>query len=115
MGQAGQAENKGDPYGQLLQRLTSALHEADSLARLSDEPSSELEVRGLSASELAMIRAYLANDRDWLRIWHTAAAEQVSAAGAGVAPPFRRRAVLCCRGCGAALTPHGCPTCGCPR
>lgn len=66
-------DSRADPYGRLLQRLVAALHEADSLARLSDRPSVDMEVRGLSAAELALITAYLASG---------------AAAGAAASPPF---------------------------
>ncbi|SDH49524.1 hypothetical protein SAMN05216588_10550 [Pseudomonas flavescens] len=73
--------NEDDPCGRLLQRLTSALDEADSLARLSDAPSGDMEVRGLSAAELALIMAYLANDRDWLKVWYAMSAQRCASGG----------------------------------
>lgn len=63
MGSSASIDSRTDPYGRLLQRLVSALHEADSLARLADQPSVDMEVRGLSAADLALITAYLASQR----------------------------------------------------
>lgn len=89
-------ENKDDPFGRLLQRLTLALDDADSLARLSDKPSGDMEVRGLSVVELELIRAYLASDQDWLRGWHAMAAQPYRSGTVSVeplAPPFKRHQV----------------------
>lgn len=72
-------DSRADPYGRLLQRLVAALHEADSLARLSDRPSVDMEVRGLSAAELALITAYLASG---------------AAAEAAASPPFVQQPVV---------------------
>lgn len=62
-------------YERLLQRLALALDEADTAERLRDECPVELELRGLSSAELALIRAYLDQDVNWLRGWHAAAEE----------------------------------------
>lgn len=62
-------------YERLLQRLALALDEADTAERLRDECPMELELRGLSSAELALIRAYLDQDVNWLRGWHAAAEE----------------------------------------
>lgn len=78
-----------DPYGRLLQRLTVALGEADNLAQLSDKPSEDMDVRGLSPDELALITAYLANDRAGLTGWHATAARQYQTAMP--VPPFSRQ------------------------
>ncbi|TBU78382.1 hypothetical protein DNK06_05135 [Pseudomonas daroniae] len=90
-------DDETDPYGRLLRRLTCALDEASSLARLSDEPPGEMEVRGLSAAELALIAAYLANDHDWLKGWHATAAQQYWSGvvpSEPVQPPFERHSIL---------------------
>lgn len=63
------------PYGHLLQRLALALEEADTAVRLRAEPQAELELSGLTAAELALIRAYVERDLPWLRGWHAAAEE----------------------------------------
>jgi len=81
--------NPSDPYGRLLQRLTTALGEADNLAQLSDTPTVEMDVRDLSPDELALISAYLASDRAWLGGWHGTAADWYQAPG--LAPPFQRQ------------------------
>lgn len=81
--------NPSDPYGRLLQRLTTALGEADNLAQLSDKPTVEMDVRDLSPDELALISAYLASDRAWLGGWHGTAADWYQAPG--LAPPFQRQ------------------------
>ncbi|UCJ16629.1 hypothetical protein K5Q02_23125 [Pseudomonas sp. MM211] len=89
----------GDPYGRLLQRLTSALDEADSLARLSDAPCADMEVRGLSAAELALITAYMSNDHQWLKGWHATTAQHYLSGVASlepVQPPFERHSVFYC-------------------
>lgn len=81
--------NPSDPYGRLLQRLTVALGEADNLALLSDKPAVDMDVRGLSPDELALITAYLASDRAWLDGWHATAARRYLASVS--APPFPRQ------------------------
>lgn len=96
MGHSTGIENQDDPYGRLLQRLTLALDDADSLARLSDKPSGDMEVRGLSVAELELIRAYLASDQDWLKGWHATAAQQYRSGMVSLeplAPPFKRHQV----------------------
>lgn len=65
----------GGPYERLLQRLAIALDEADNLSALSTQPLLDLELRGLTAAEMELIRAYLERDLDWLRGWHAAAQE----------------------------------------
>ncbi|MFP6849903.1 MAG: hypothetical protein VCA57_14480 [Pseudomonas sp.] len=65
----------GGLYERLLQRLAMALDEADSLSGLSAQPSRDLELRGLTAAEMELIRAYLDRDLSWLRGWHAAAQE----------------------------------------
>lgn len=81
--------NPSDPYGRLLQRLTVALGEAANLAQLTDTPSVDMDVRGLSPDELVLITAYLANDRAGLTGWHATAARRYQAAVP--APPFARQ------------------------
>ncbi len=83
---------ESDPYERLLTRLTAALSEADNLAQLSSEPPPDMEVRGLSADELALITAYLARDRAWLTGWHATAARQHQSSA--VQPPFERQPAL---------------------
>lgn len=78
-----------DPYARLLDRLTLALDEADNLAHLTSEPPPDMEVRGLSPDELALITAYLVNDRAWLNGWHATAARYYQAAVQP--PPFERQ------------------------
>ncbi len=84
--------NESDPYGRLLERLTVALDEADNLAQLSSQPPPDMEVRGLSPDELALITAYLAKDRAWLNGWHATAARHYQSAVAQ--PPFERQPAL---------------------
>ena len=81
-----------DPYGRLLKRLTVALVEADNLAQLSSQPLPDMEVRGLSPDELALITAYLAKDRAWRNGWHATAARQYQSSTAQ--PPFERQLAL---------------------
>ncbi|YCH22841.1 hypothetical protein M1D96_04820 [Pseudomonas sp. D1-3] len=82
-------QNDSDPYGRLLQRLTLALGEADNLAQLSDQPAADMEVRGLSPEELALISAYLAKDRAGLNGWHATATRHYQSAAPQ--PPFERQ------------------------
>ncbi|OLU23296.1 hypothetical protein BVH03_24085 [Pseudomonas sp. PA15(2017)] len=87
--------NESDPYGRLLERLTVALDEADNLAQLSSQPLPDMEVRGLSPDELALIIAYLAKDRAWLNGWHATAARHYQSAV--TQPPFQRQPALASR------------------
>lgn len=120
MGELRRAQGSGGLYERLLQRLALALDEAESMGRLSAEPTRELELRDLTAAELELIRAYLERDLDWLRGWHAAAEElavieswparTIKASGpvskmpvrplARAKPLGRRRAQLCCALCG---------------
>jgi ribosomal protein L37AE/L43A len=86
---------------------------------LSTQPPLELELRGLTAAEMELIRAYLDRDLGWLRGWHAAAQEMAqieqlpSSRKAGrsghkttaalpgkVKPLLKRRLQLCCALCG---------------
>lgn len=106
-----------------MQRLSVALDEADSLARLSPKAPDELELRDLTAAELEFIRAYMDHDLNWLRGWHAAAEElaviehwpvratktnraTLRAAGkplGKIKPLVKRRVQLCCALCGAVV------------
>ncbi|MDX1300346.1 MAG: hypothetical protein R3260_19205 [Pseudomonas sp.] len=109
----------GGLYERLLQRLATALDEADSLSVLSAQPPLELELRGLTEAEVELIRAYLEHDLDWLRGWHAAAQEMAQierfqrARQGGrsgrkaavvlprkVKPLLKHRLQLCCALCG---------------
>lgn len=109
----------GGLYERLLQRLAMALDEADSLSALSAQPPLELELRGLTAAEMELIRAYLNRDLGWLRGWHAAAQEmaqieqlpssrKIGRSGHKPAavlpgklkPLLKRRLQLCCALCG---------------
>ncbi len=112
----------GGLYERLLQRLSVALVEAESMQRVSADPVQELELRDLTSAELELIRAYLDRDLDWLRGWHAAAEELAliehwpprtikprrSAGKSVIKPqakskPFAKRHVqLCCALCGVA-------------
>ena len=127
----------GGLYERLLQRLAMALDEVDSVSGLAAEPPYELELRGLTAAEMELIRAYLNRDLNWLRGWHAAAQEmaqieQLSSSrkvGRGahkataalpgkIRPLLKRRMQLCCALCGAQAgwqSGHGmqaCKACG---
>ncbi|WP_278445449.1 hypothetical protein [Stutzerimonas kunmingensis] len=66
-----------DLYGRILHRLSAALAEAgDGLPLSPDE--AEVEINGLTGAELALIRAYLMRNEQWLAGWHAAAQEQAS-------------------------------------
>lgn len=108
------ANGLGGFYGRLLQRLAQALEEAESRARLYRRSPQELELRGLSAAELELIRAYREQDVQWLRGWHAAAeelalleqADETSLSGSRRTPgsaalkPLLRRQALRCALCG---------------
>lgn len=134
------AETAGGLYERLLHRLALALDEADTAERLRNEHPSELELKGLSPAELALIRAYLDKDLNWLRGWHAAAEElalieqQPTRAAKPVRNPksaakstpparaarplFKRRQQLLCALCGAPANwqrgqgVQACGTCG---
>lgn len=125
-------------YERLLQRLSVALDEADSMARLSAKVPDELELRDLTAAELELIRAYMDHDLNWLRGWHAAAEElaviegwparaaktnraALRAAGkplGKIKPLVKRRVQLCCALCGVVANwrpgqgVHACKSCG---
>ncbi|MDO9622807.1 MAG: hypothetical protein Q7J46_02280 [Pseudomonas sp.] len=120
MGELRRAEASGGLYERLLQRLSVALEEADSMARLSTKVPDELELRDLTGAELELIRAYMDHDLNWLRGWHAAAEElalierwpartaKISRASPRAAvkphgkikPLVKRRVQLCCALCG---------------
>ena len=115
MGELRQTQGGGGLYERLLQRLALALDEAESVGRVSTEPLAELELRGLTAAELELIRAYLDHDLNWLRGWHAAAEElaqieelPVRAAksgrplekAVGRALSAKQQVMLCCALCG---------------
>lgn len=137
MAESGRDVPSGGLYERLLQRLAIALDEADSLSALSDQPLLEMELRGLTAAEVELIRAYLNRDLDWLRGWHAAAQEMAqieqlpSSRKAGrshasksvtlpgkVKPLLKRRLQLSCALCGAPAGWHSgrgvkaCHVCG---
>jgi hypothetical protein len=121
MGELRRAEASGGLYERLLQRLSVALDEADSMARLSAKVPDELELRDLTGAELELIHAYMDHDLNWLRGWHAAAEELAvierwparaakisrATARAPARPPgklkplVKRRVQLCCALCGA--------------
>ncbi|HAQ26939.1 hypothetical protein [Stutzerimonas nitrititolerans] len=118
-------------YGRVLQRLTTALEEAE---RREDD-ATDLEVRGLTAAEFELIRAYLQQDSQWLSGWHAAAEEQAQLARNAGRPalrsalrqhsgkrlrqvPFTLQQTLSCALCGGAVYwpkgpgPAACSACG---
>lgn len=130
MGKPPQAD-EGNLYGRVLQRLTSALKEAE---RDKEDPT-DLEVRGLTAAEFELIRAYLQQDSQWLSGWHAAAEEQAQLARNANRPalrsalrqvpgkrsrqlPFAMQQTLSCALCGASVHwpkgpgPATCGACG---
>jgi hypothetical protein len=120
MGEVRRAQGSGDLYERLLQRLALALDEADSVGRITEQPPGELELRGLTAAELELIRAYMDHDLNWLRGWHAAAeelaqieqlpvraaksgrtlAKAVSRGLEGTQGSARQQVLLCCALCG---------------
>ncbi|WP_339490166.1 hypothetical protein [Pseudomonas sp. EL_65y_Pfl2_R95] len=75
MGEFQRRQASAGLYSRLLQRLTIALDDAQSVQGLATTEPQELELRGLTAAEHELISAYLARDSNWLRGWHAAAAE----------------------------------------
>lgn len=71
----GQARAVGGLYERLIERLARALSEAETARDSARDEPRELELRNLSAAEMAWIHAYLNNDLQWLRGWHAAAEE----------------------------------------
>lgn len=123
--------DEGNLYGRVLQRLTSALEEAER----RDDDAADLEVRGLTAAEYELIRAYLQQDSQWLSGWHAAAEEQAQLARNASRPalrgalrqhplkrprqmPFSLQQTLSCALCGGAVHwpkgpgPAACNACG---
>lgn len=118
MGEFQRAEATNGPYSRLLQQLATALNDAQSMAGISSEIPQELELRGLTPTELELIHAYLGRDLNWLRGWHAAAEEisvierplarsaRLSAASrpaSRLKPQGTRRGQLCCALCGRAV------------
>lgn len=98
----GQADPRADLYGRVLQRVGSALSGAGAT-------EGSLELRGLSAAELALIQAYLQDDFSWLSGWQAAAEEALllqrravrhTAAGVGRSWLDKPRPLRCAQ-CGA--------------
>ncbi|CAD5107618.1 hypothetical protein [Zestomonas carbonaria] len=138
MGELRRVEVEGGLYERLLQRLALALEEAETAQRWRDERPGELELRGLSSAEVALINAYLDHDLSWLSGWHAAAEELAlierralrplrpqrngvragAARTPGVKSSLKRRRQLCCALCGTpanwqpGLGVQGCETCG---
>jgi hypothetical protein len=89
-------EDESGLYGRLLQRLGRVLEKAGDSSECPAE-TELLELQGLSDPELEMIRAYLAQDLQWLRGWHAAAEEMElirrSSAAVGGARWLQRRSL----------------------
>ena len=88
MGRERQA-NEGNLYGRVLQRLTSALEEAERSTGNETGAATELEVGGLTPAEFDLIRAYLQQDSQWLSGWHAAAEEQAQLVRQATRPALR--------------------------
>lgn len=81
--------NEGNLYGRVLQRLTSALEEAERSPDDGAGGATELEVDGLTPAEFDLIRAYLQQDSQWLSGWHAAAEEQAQLVRQATRPALR--------------------------
>ncbi|MDH0101545.1 hypothetical protein N7320_09475 [Stutzerimonas stutzeri] len=122
-------------YARVLQRLTSALQEAERSASGEADVAGELEVRGLTPAEFELIRAYLQRDSQWLSGWHAAAEEQAHLTRQAMRPavragsrqrhgmrprhaPLHLQQTLSCALCNAEVSwpegagPAACPACG---
>lgn len=105
------SEHSTGLYGRLLERLSLALDEARTAEQMGKQEPLELELRGVSAAELELIRAYRENDLQWLRGWQAAAEEfaflnRQPAPGPGQEPTRMTRthaALFSCALCGEAL------------
>ncbi|MGX5218056.1 hypothetical protein ACVTMO_05280 [Pseudomonas segetis] len=75
MGEFQRVQASAGLYGRLLQRLATALDDAQSVQGLVTSEPQELELRGLTPAELGLINAYLERDLSWLQGWHAAARE----------------------------------------
>ncbi|RMH92719.1 hypothetical protein EA797_02825 [Stutzerimonas zhaodongensis] len=73
----------------MLQRLTSALEEAERSPDDGTGSATELEVGGLTPAEFDLIRAYLQQDSQWLSGWHAAAEEQAQLVRQATRPALR--------------------------
>ncbi len=76
-------------YARVLQRLSSALQEAERATSADADGAGELEVRGLTPAEFELICAYLQRDSQWLSGWHAAAEEQAHLSRQALRPAVR--------------------------
>lgn len=76
-------------YARVLQRLSSALQEAERGTTGDPAVAGDLEVRGLTPAEFELIRAYLQRDSQWLSGWHAAAEEQAHLSRQALRPMVR--------------------------
>jgi hypothetical protein len=83
-----QQSEDGSLYARVLQRLSSALQEAER-STTGETGAGELEVRGLTPAEFELIRAYLQRDSQWLSGWHAAAEEQAHLSRQALRPTVR--------------------------
>lgn len=125
----------GSVYARVLQRLSSALQEAERGSSGEPGAAGELEVRGLTPAEFELIRAYLQRDSQWLSGWHAAAEEQAHLTRQALRPtarggcrqrngsrarhaPLALKQTLSCALCNAEVSwpegagPAACPACG---
>lgn len=81
-------QHDGDIYAHLLQRIALALEGAETDRAFRNHSSVELEISGLSGTELALIQAYLQHDPEL----HGGLSEGLAAASGqeGGDPPFPR-------------------------
>lgn len=63
MGQVNESLADTGIYERLLQRLATALDEAENLAVVVQQPQQDLELRDVTPSEMRLIRAYLERER----------------------------------------------------
>lgn len=76
-------------YERLLERVAHALEDADDLSAKGGVAPAEVDLEGLSAEEVAWLRAFVQRDLQWLRGWHAAARRMraMSLAQAEAEPP----------------------------
>jgi DNA-directed RNA polymerase subunit RPC12/RpoP len=116
MVQADQPEGEQRPYERLLRELTRAMEKVELAAALGQEAPDELEIKGLQASDVSLIEAYLSGERRWLSDWLDTVAEKPShASDSGGNQNIHALDCAICGhtiACAAGHNRQPCPSCG---